>query len=74
MTDARLQSTRPIDDEIPFDDASPLDRVEPTDEADALVTPAAARRAPLLPVADGDVDPTERTSDDAGLADEDPAP
>ena len=67
MTDARLHSTKPIDDEIPFDDAAPLDRVEPPEEADAYVTPAAAERERVLPAADPDLEPAERPGDDADL-------
>ena len=67
MTDARLHSTKPIDDEIPFDDAPPVDRVEPPDEADALVTPAAAQRERVMPATDPDVEPSERPGDDADL-------
>ena len=67
MTDARLHSTKPIDDEIPFDDAPALDRVEPPQEADALVTPAAAERERLIPAADPGVEPSERPRDDADL-------
>ena len=44
MTDARLQSTKPIDDEIPFEDATELREAAP-DRPDALVHPAAAERA-----------------------------
>lgn len=67
MTDARLHSTKPIDDEIPFDDAPPIDRVTPPQEADALVTPAAATRERMMPVADPDIEPSERPGDDADL-------
>ena len=67
MTDARLHSTKPIDDEIPFDDAPPMDRVEPPEEADALVTPAASERKRLVPAADPDVEPSERPGDDTDL-------
>ena len=67
MTDARLHSTKPIDDEIPFDDAPPVDRVEPPQEVDALVTPAAAERERMMPAADPDIEPSERPGDDADL-------
>jgi hypothetical protein len=67
MTDARLHSTKPIDDEIPFDDAAPTDRVEPPQEVDAYVTPAAAERERVHPATDTDVDPSERPGDDTDL-------
>jgi hypothetical protein len=41
MTDARLQSTKPIDDEIPFADA---EEREAAPREDALVKPATADR------------------------------
>ena len=63
MTDARLHSTKPIDDEIPFDDASPVDRVAPPEGADALVTPAAAERERMMPAADPDIEPSQRQGD-----------
>ena len=53
MTDARLQSTKPIDDEIPFADATGLRDAAP-DRPDALVHPAAAERAATQ--RDGDVE------------------
>jgi hypothetical protein len=65
MTDARLHSTKPIDDAIPFDDAPPVDRVEPPQEADAHVTPATAERERLSP--DPDVEPARPPGDDADL-------
>lgn len=67
MTDARLHSTKPIDDEIPFDDAPPVDRVEPPEEADAIVTPVAAQRERMMPAAEPDIEPSERPGDDADL-------
>lgn len=48
MTDARLQSTKPIDDEIPFEDATELRDAAP-DRPDALVHPAAAEREAMRP-------------------------
>jgi hypothetical protein len=65
VTDARLHSTKPIDDEVPFDDSPPVDRVEPPQEADAHVTPAAAERQRIMP--DLDVEPSGRPGDDADL-------
>ena len=44
MTDARLHSTRPVDDEVPFEDARDVPRDEAPNDEDALVTPAAAER------------------------------
>jgi hypothetical protein len=44
MTDPRLQSTQPIDDEVPFRDAKDVARDEAPRDEDALVTPAAAER------------------------------
>jgi hypothetical protein len=67
VTDARLHSTKPIDDEIPFDDAAPVDRVEPPEEVDAHVTPAAAERERMMAARDPDIDPSERPGDDADL-------
>lgn len=65
MTDARLHSTKPIDDEVPFDDSAPVDRVEPPQEADTHVAPAAAERRRIMP--DPDVEPSGRPGDDADL-------
>jgi hypothetical protein len=67
VTDARLHSTKPIDDEIPFDDAPPVDRVEAPEEVDAHVTPAAAERERMMPAWDTDIEPSERPGDDADL-------
>ena len=62
MTDPRLHSTKPIDDEVPFKDASSVARdAAPADE-DALVTPAAGQRGRRMP--DRDVEPSARESDD----------
>ena len=44
MTDPRMQSTRPVDDEVPFRDATDVARDEAPLDEDALVTPAAAGR------------------------------
>jgi hypothetical protein len=44
VTDPRLHSTEPIDDEIPFEDALAVRREEAPSEEDAIVTPAAAER------------------------------
>jgi hypothetical protein len=62
VTDARLHSTKPIDDEIPFEDASGLPLEEAPADEDALVTPAAAERERTMP--DRDVDPAKPPSDD----------
>jgi hypothetical protein len=45
MTDPRLRSTRPIDDEIPFQDAEDVPNDDRPEDEDAIVTPAAAERA-----------------------------
>jgi hypothetical protein len=55
MTDARLHSDRPIDDEVPFEDAREVARDEPAEDEHALVTPAAAERERTDP--DPDVEP-----------------
>jgi hypothetical protein len=65
VTDPRLHSTKPIDDEVPFDDAVPVDRVEAPREADAHVTPAATQRERVMP--DPDVEPSQRPGDEADL-------
>ena len=44
MTDARLHSDKPVDDEVPFEDADSVPRDEAPDDEDALVTPAASER------------------------------
>jgi len=44
VTDARLYSTKPIDDEVPFEDSQNLDDATP-ERSDALVHPAAAEHA-----------------------------
>lgn len=62
MTDPRLHSTKPIDDEVPFEDASAVARDEAPGDEDALVTPAADRRGRTMP--DRDVEPSSRESDD----------
>ncbi len=62
MTDPRLHSTKPIDDEVPFEDAKEVDRDEAPQDEDALVTPAAAERQRVMP--DRDVEPSARQSDD----------
>jgi hypothetical protein len=59
VTDPRLHSTKPIDDEVPFEDASSVPRDEAPDDEDALVTPAATERERVTP--DRDVEPSERT-------------
>jgi len=62
VTDARLHSTKPIDDEVPFEDASSVARDEAVADEDALVTPAAGQRGRMMP--DRDVEPSARESDD----------
>jgi hypothetical protein len=62
VTDPRLHSTKPIDDEVPFEDADEIRRDEAPQEADALVTPAAAERQRIMP--DRDVEPSARQTDD----------
>ena len=66
MTDARLHSDRPIDDELPFDDAPPVDRGEPPQEIDAYVAPAAAQVKRSMP--DPDVEPSGLRDEEAELA------
>ena len=62
MTDSRLHSTKPIDDEVPFEDAENVPRDEAPQAEDALVTPAAAERQRIMP--DRDVEPSARQADD----------
>ena len=45
MTDPRLHSTEPIDDELPFQEAEDVPGEERPEEEDAIVAPAAAERA-----------------------------
>ena len=45
MTDPRLHSTEPIDDELPFQEAEDVPSDERPEEEDAIVAPAAAERA-----------------------------
>lgn len=44
MTDPRLHSTEPIDDEIPFQEAEDVPGEDRAEEEDAIVAPAAAER------------------------------
>ena len=62
MTDARLHSDKPIDDEVPFEEASNVRRDEASHDEDALVTPAAAERDRMMP--DRDVERSARLTDD----------
>jgi hypothetical protein len=62
VTDPRLHSTKPIDDEVPFEDADEVGRAEAPQDEDALVTPAAAERQRTMP--DPDVEPSARQADD----------
>lgn len=45
MTDPRLHSTEPIDDEVPFQEADDVPGETTPEDEDAIVTPAAAERA-----------------------------
>ena len=45
MTDPRLHSTEPIDDELPFQEAEDVPGEDEPEEEDAIVAPAAAERA-----------------------------
>lgn len=45
MTDPRLHSTEPIDDEIPFQDAKDVPGEDRPEDEDAIVAPAASERA-----------------------------
>ena len=63
MTDPRLHSEQPIDDEVPFEDASALPRDEAGHDEDALVTPAAAQREQRLE--DQDRERSRPVSEDA---------
>jgi hypothetical protein len=44
VTDPRLHSTEPIDDEVPFQDAADVPGEDRAEEEDAIVAPAAAER------------------------------
>ncbi len=44
MTDPRLRSTQPIDDELPFQEAEEVPDDDRPEDEDAIVTPAAAER------------------------------
>jgi hypothetical protein len=44
VTDPRLHSTEPIDDELPFQEAEDVPGEERPEEEDAIVAPAAAER------------------------------
>lgn len=59
MTDARLQSTKPIDDEVPFEDAEDLADATP-ERSDALVHPAAKQEAKRP---DPDIEPSALEED-----------
>ena len=67
MTDPRLRSTQPIDDELPFKDAEEVPDDERPEDEDAIVTPAAAERTRRLE--DRDV---ERSTPESELPDERP--
>jgi hypothetical protein len=45
VTDPRLHSTEPIDDELPFQEAEDVPGEDEPEEEDAIVAPAAAERA-----------------------------
>jgi hypothetical protein len=45
VTDPRLHSTEPIDDEIPFQDAEDVPGEDRPEDENAIVAPAAAERA-----------------------------
>jgi hypothetical protein len=45
VTDPRLHSTEPIDDELPFQEAEDVPGEDRPEEEDAIVSPAAAERA-----------------------------
>jgi hypothetical protein len=45
VTDPRLHSTEPIDDELPFQEAEDVPSDERPEDEDAIVAPAAAERA-----------------------------
>ena len=45
MTDPRLHSTEPVDDELPFQEAQDVPGEDRPEEEDAIVAPAAAERA-----------------------------
>ena len=64
MTDPRLRSTEPIDDEVPFEDALAVRRDEAPGDEDAIVTPAAAQREQRLE--DQDREPSQPASDRPG--------
>jgi hypothetical protein len=57
MTDPRLHSDRPIDDEVPFEPAEDVKRDEDPKDEDALVTPAASTRDRITP--DRPAEPTD---------------
>jgi hypothetical protein len=63
VTDPRLHSEQPIDDEVPFEDASTLPRDEAAQDEDAIVKPAAAQREQRLE--DKDRAPSRPGSGDA---------
>jgi hypothetical protein len=65
VTDARLHSTKPIDDEVPFEDARTVRRDEAAEDEDALVTPAVAERKTAM--VDPTVEPSTRESDPVDL-------
>jgi hypothetical protein len=44
VTDPRLHSTEPIDDEVPFQEAEDVPGEDRAEEEDAIVKPAAAAR------------------------------
>jgi len=67
MTDPRLRSTQPIDDELPFKDAEEVPDDDRPEDEDAIVTPAAAERTRRLE--DRDV---ERSTPESELPDERP--
>ena len=61
MTDPRLRSTEPVDDELPFENAEGVAGEHEPENEDALVAPAAAQRARHL--TDEELDRPETPSD-----------
>jgi hypothetical protein len=64
VTDARLHSDKPIDDEVPFEDPQNVRRDDAPEEDETLVSPAAAERDRTAP--DPDVEPSTPPTDVEG--------
>jgi hypothetical protein len=64
VTDPRLHSREPIDDEVPFQDAEDVPGEDRAEEEDSIVAPAAAERARHAQETELDKDATPSDAED----------